>query len=105
MVTNLWLLIKPYWPPHYPLSLPSVGLADFSVSAISKEAMELALKSFSDPREDLSPSCFKKYLKLEFQFLTHIIAKAMLVKDGTFEKMPKGKVHVKTAIISGTKIN
>lgn len=53
----------------------------------------------------MSPSYFKKYLKMEFFVLADIVFKAVLVKASTFDKMTKKKVLFISVILSSTKIN
>lgn len=59
------------------------------LSAISKEDMAAALKIFLAFEADLSPSCCKKFLKMEFQVLAYIVSKAILIKAGIFYKITK----------------
>lgn len=67
--------------------------------------MIVALEDFSSSGEELSPSCFKKLLKMEYQVLVDIVDKTILVKAETFDRLTKKKVQVMTAITSGTKID
>lgn len=66
--------------------------------------MAASLKNFSASGEDLSPYCFKK-LKMEFQFIAGIVAKPIMIKAGTFDRLTKETFQVMTTITSGIHVN
>lgn len=83
-------------------SLPTTGVVD--LYTVSKEDMISDLKRFSASGEELSPSFFKNFLKMEYQVMADIMAKVVLVEAGTFDRMSKEKIQVMSAITSGVKI-
>ncbi|XP_075520578.1 uncharacterized protein LOC142553917 [Primulina tabacum] len=83
--------------------LPLSGTSE--LSDISKIDRSVALSSFSASGEEVSPSCHKKLLKMEYQILADIVAKAILIKAGTFDKLTKEKVQVMIAITKGIKVD
>lgn len=80
--------------------LPTFGMVDFFVS---KEDKVASLKCFYSPGEELAPSCFKKFMIMEYQVLADIVAKAVLVKDGTLHLITKENIQVMYTITSKSK--
>lgn len=74
------------------LSLPTASVFDFSV--ISKDDMAASLKRFSSSGQEISPSCFNKILKMEYQVLADILAKDIMIKAGNFDRITNKNIIV-----------
>ncbi|KZV26566.1 hypothetical protein F511_34437 [Dorcoceras hygrometricum] len=83
--------------------LPSEGLTD--LSDVPKNIVFDARSLFSDSKEKVSISCFKKELKIEYRILHDILAKMIYVKAGSFDAVTRDRFMLMTAITFGVKIN
>ncbi|KZV50404.1 hypothetical protein F511_37191 [Dorcoceras hygrometricum] len=83
--------------------LPSEGLTD--LSEVPKNMVFDARSLFSDSKEQVSISCFKKELKIEYRLLHDILAKTIYVKAGSFDAVTCDRFMLMTAITFDVKIN
>ncbi|KZV21310.1 hypothetical protein F511_06137 [Dorcoceras hygrometricum] len=83
--------------------LPSEGLTD--LSEVPKNMVFDAQSLFSDSKEQVSISCFKKELKIEYRLLHDILAKTIYVKAGSFDAVTRDRFMLMTAITFDVKIN
>ncbi|KZV51426.1 hypothetical protein F511_35848 [Dorcoceras hygrometricum] len=60
---------------------------------------------FSDSKEQVSISCFKKELKIEYRILHDILEKTIYVKAGSFDAVTRDRFMLMTAITFDVKIN
>ncbi|KZV42850.1 hypothetical protein F511_13603 [Dorcoceras hygrometricum] len=83
--------------------LPSEGLID--LSDVPKNLVFDARSLFSDSKEQVSISCFKKELKIEYRLLHDILAKTIYVKEGSFDAVTRERFMLMTAITFDVKVN
>ncbi|KZV28980.1 hypothetical protein F511_07540 [Dorcoceras hygrometricum] len=83
--------------------LPIDGLTD--VSDVPKNLVFDARSLFSASQEQVSISCLKKELKIEFRLLHDILAKTMFVKAGSFDAVTRERFMLMTCITCGVKVN
>ncbi|KZV29361.1 hypothetical protein F511_30852 [Dorcoceras hygrometricum] len=83
--------------------LPIDGLTD--VSDVPKNLVFDARSLFSASQEQVSISCLKKELKIEFCLLHDILAKTMFVKAGSFDAVTRERFMLMTCITCGVKVN
>ncbi|KZV17406.1 hypothetical protein F511_43522 [Dorcoceras hygrometricum] len=83
--------------------LPIDGLTD--VSDVPKNLVFDARSLFSASQEQVSISCLKKELKIEFRLLHDILAKTMFVKAGSFDAVTHERFMLMTCITCGVKVN
>ncbi|KZV55009.1 hypothetical protein F511_33843 [Dorcoceras hygrometricum] len=83
--------------------LPSEGLTD--LSDVPRNIVFDARGLFSDSKEQVSISCFKKELKIEYRLLHDILAKMIYVKAGYFDVVTRDRFMLMTAITFDVKIN
>ncbi|KZV43728.1 hypothetical protein F511_18844 [Dorcoceras hygrometricum] len=83
--------------------LPSEGLTD--LSEVPKNMVFDARSLFSDSKEQVSISCFKKELKIEYSLLHNILATTFYVKAGSFDAVTRDRFMLMTAITFDVKIN
>ncbi|KZV26269.1 hypothetical protein F511_42303, partial [Dorcoceras hygrometricum] len=83
--------------------LPIDGLTD--VSDVPKNLVFDAQSLFSTSQEQVSISCLKKELKIEFRLLHDILAKTMFVKAGSFDAVTRERFMLMTCITCGVKVN
>ncbi|KZV58655.1 hypothetical protein F511_42068 [Dorcoceras hygrometricum] len=83
--------------------LPSEGLTD--LSDVPKDLVFDARSLFSDFKEQVSISCLKKELKIEYLLLHDILAKTIYVKAGSFDVVTRDRFLLMTAITFDIKIN
>ncbi|KZV21188.1 hypothetical protein F511_28060 [Dorcoceras hygrometricum] len=83
--------------------LPSEGLTD--LSDVPKNLVFDARSLFSDSKEQVSISCFKKEMKIEYRRLHDILAKTIYVKVGSFDAVTHDRFMLMTAITFDVKIN
>ncbi|KZV37651.1 hypothetical protein F511_03957 [Dorcoceras hygrometricum] len=83
--------------------LPSEGLID--LSDVPKNLVFDARSLFSDSKEQVSISCLKKELKIEYRLLHDILAKMIYVKAGSFDAVTRDRFMLMTAITYDVKIN
>ncbi|KZV42991.1 hypothetical protein F511_41806 [Dorcoceras hygrometricum] len=83
--------------------LPMEGLTD--LSEVPKDLVFDAGSIFPESKEQLSISCKKKEMKIEFRLLGDILAKTIYVKAGSFDAVTHERFLLMTAITYGVKIN
>ncbi|KZV38454.1 hypothetical protein F511_41055 [Dorcoceras hygrometricum] len=83
--------------------LPSEGLTD--LSEVPKNMVFDARSLFSDSKDQVSISCFKKELKIEYRLLHDILEKTIYVKAGSFDAVTRDRFLLMMAITFDVKIN
>ncbi|KZV58530.1 hypothetical protein F511_19470 [Dorcoceras hygrometricum] len=83
--------------------LPVEGLTDLTV--VPKDKIFDARILFSASKEQVSVSCFKKEMKIEYRLLHDILAKTLFVKAGSFDAVTRDRFLLMTAITFDVKIN
>ncbi|KZV43883.1 hypothetical protein F511_37316 [Dorcoceras hygrometricum] len=68
--------------------LPVEGLTD--LTDVPKDKIFYARSLFSASKEQVSVSCFKKEMKIEYRLLHDILAKTLFVKAGSFDAAGEG---------------
>ncbi|KZV21225.1 hypothetical protein F511_20464 [Dorcoceras hygrometricum] len=84
-------------------ALPMDGLTD--LSEIPKDLVFDARSIFSNSGEQLSTSCKKREIKIEFRLLSDILAKSIFVKAGSFDAVTHEHFLLMAAITGGVQIN
>ncbi|KZV16681.1 patatin-like protein 2 [Dorcoceras hygrometricum] len=79
------------------------GLTD--LSEVPKDLFFDARSIVSDSGEQVSTSCKRREMNIEFRLLSDILAKTIFVKAGSFDIVTHERFLLMTAIISGVKIN
>ncbi|KZV56264.1 hypothetical protein F511_20048 [Dorcoceras hygrometricum] len=83
--------------------LSTEGLTDFS--EVPKDLVFDARSHFSISKEQVSISCLKKELKIEYLLLHDILAKTIFVKAGSFDAVTHERFMLMTAITFDVKVN
>ncbi|KZV43023.1 hypothetical protein F511_41034 [Dorcoceras hygrometricum] len=83
--------------------LPTEGLIDFS--EVPKDLVFDARSLFSISKEQVSISCLKKEMKIEYRLLSDILAKTIYVKAGSFDAVTREQFMLMTAITFNVKVN
>ncbi|KZV40423.1 hypothetical protein F511_43243 [Dorcoceras hygrometricum] len=83
--------------------LPIEGLTDFS--EVPKNLVFDARSLFSISKEQVSISCLKKAMKIQYRLLHDILAKTIYVKAGSFDSVTRDRFMLMTAITFDVKIN
>ncbi|KZV15732.1 hypothetical protein F511_32767 [Dorcoceras hygrometricum] len=83
--------------------LPIDGLTD--LSDVPKNLVFDARSLFSASKEQVSISCFKKEMKIEYRLLHDILAKTLFVKAGSFDAVTRERFMLMTAITFDVKVN
>ncbi|KZV51378.1 hypothetical protein F511_38334 [Dorcoceras hygrometricum] len=83
--------------------LPTEGLTDFS--EVPKDFVFDARSLFSILKEQVSVSCLKKEMKIEYRLLSDILAKTIYVKAGSFDAVTRERFMLMTAITFDVKVN
>ncbi|KZV23378.1 hypothetical protein F511_43963 [Dorcoceras hygrometricum] len=83
--------------------LPNEGLTD--VSDVPKDLVFDARSLFSESKAQVSISCLKKEMKIEYRLLHDILAKTLFVKAGSFESVTRDRFMLMTAITFDVKVN
>ncbi|KZV41252.1 hypothetical protein F511_41090 [Dorcoceras hygrometricum] len=83
--------------------LPIDGLTD--LSDVPKNLVFDARSLFSVSQEQVSISCFKKEMKIEYRLLQYILAKTLFVKAGSFDAVTRDRFMLMTAITFDVKVN
>ncbi|KZV30737.1 patatin-like protein 2 [Dorcoceras hygrometricum] len=76
--------------------LPVAGLTD--LTDVPKDKIFDARSLFSAYKEQVSVSCFKKEMKIEYRLLHDILAKKLFVKAGSFDAVTRDSFLLMTAI-------
>ncbi|KZV40541.1 hypothetical protein F511_37722 [Dorcoceras hygrometricum] len=84
-------------------ALPLVGLTN--LSEIPKDLVFDARSIFSDSGEQVSTSCKKREIKIEFRLLSDILVKSIFVKAGSFDAVTHERFLLMAAITGGVQIN
>ncbi|KZV52318.1 FRIGIDA-like protein 3 [Dorcoceras hygrometricum] len=84
-------------------SLPVEGLID--ISEVPKDLIFDARTEFSLTGEQLTTSCKKRELKIEYRILSDIMAKSMTVKAGSFDAVTHERFLLMTATFGGVSEN
>ncbi|KZV14340.1 hypothetical protein F511_43622 [Dorcoceras hygrometricum] len=77
--------------------LPVEGLTD--INEVPKDLVFDARTDFSFTGEQLTTSCKKRELKIEFRLLSDILAKSVTVKAGSFDVVTHERFLMMTAIL------
>ncbi|KZV30847.1 hypothetical protein F511_31534 [Dorcoceras hygrometricum] len=85
------------------LQLPMEGLID--INEVPKDLIFDAITEFSFTGEQLSTSCKKRELKIEYRLLSDIVAKSITVKAGSFDAVTHESFLLMTAIFGGVSVN
>ncbi|KZV27012.1 hypothetical protein F511_07833 [Dorcoceras hygrometricum] len=83
--------------------LPTEGLTD--LSEVPRDHLSNAQKLFSASEKEVSVSCLKKEVKMQFRLLSDILAKSLFVKAGSFDAVTRDRFLLMTAITFDVKIN
>ncbi|KZV27887.1 hypothetical protein F511_26223 [Dorcoceras hygrometricum] len=83
--------------------LPVEGLAD--INEVPKDLIFDARTEFSFAGEQLTTSCKKRELKIEYRLLNDILAKSITVKAGSFDAVTHERFLMMTAIFGGVLVN
>ncbi|KZV14651.1 hypothetical protein F511_41908 [Dorcoceras hygrometricum] len=83
--------------------LPTEGLTD--LSDVPKNLVFDSRSLFSESKEQVSISCLKKELKIQFRLLHDILAKTIYVKAGSFDAVTHDRFMLMTAITYGVQVN
>ncbi|KZV18152.1 hypothetical protein F511_28969 [Dorcoceras hygrometricum] len=83
--------------------LPTEGLTD--LSDVPKNLVFDARSLFSESKEQVSISCLKKELKIQYRLLHDILAKTIYVKAGSFDDVTRDRFMLMTAITCDVKVN
>ncbi|KZV28953.1 hypothetical protein F511_07513 [Dorcoceras hygrometricum] len=83
--------------------LPVEGLTD--LSEVPKNLVFDARSLFSVSKEQVSISCLKKAMKIQYRLLHDILAKTIYVKSGSFDSVTRDRFMLMTAITFDVKIN
>ncbi|KZV29204.1 hypothetical protein F511_37795 [Dorcoceras hygrometricum] len=83
--------------------LPVEGLTD--LTDVPKDKIFDARSLFSASKEQVSVSCFKKEMKIEYRLLHDILAKTLFVKAGSFDAVTRDRFLLMTAITFDVKVN
>ncbi|KZV41439.1 hypothetical protein F511_10052 [Dorcoceras hygrometricum] len=83
--------------------LPVEGLTD--MNEVPKDLVFDARSEFSFTGEQLTTSCKKRELKIEFRLLSDILEKSVTVKAGSFDAVTHERFLMMSTINGGVKIN
>ncbi|KZV34598.1 hypothetical protein F511_17728 [Dorcoceras hygrometricum] len=83
--------------------LPTEGLTD--LSEVPKNLVFDARSLFSVSQEQVSISCFKKEMEIQYRLLSDILAKTIYVKAGSFDAVTRDRFLLMTAITFDVKVN
>ncbi|KZV27920.1 hypothetical protein F511_31785 [Dorcoceras hygrometricum] len=83
--------------------MPVEGLID--INEVPKDFIFDARTEFSFTCEQLSTSCKKRELNIEYRLLSDIVAKSITVKAGSFDAVTHERFLLMTAIFGGVSVN
>ncbi|KZV24572.1 hypothetical protein F511_37382 [Dorcoceras hygrometricum] len=83
--------------------LPTEGMTD--LSEVPKDFLSTAQRFFSVSEKEVSVSCLKKEVKMQYRLLSDILAKSLFVKAGSFDAVTRDRFLLMTAITFDVKIN
>ncbi|KZV55709.1 hypothetical protein F511_18997 [Dorcoceras hygrometricum] len=90
--------------------LPTEGLTDLSegltdLSEVPRNLLSDAQNFFSASEKEVSTSCLKKEIKMQYRLLSDILAKSLFVKAGSFDVVTRDRFLLMTAINFDVKVN
>ncbi|KZV42656.1 hypothetical protein F511_29834 [Dorcoceras hygrometricum] len=83
--------------------LPTEGLTD--LSEVPKDLLSKAQRLFSASEKEVSVSCLKKEVKMQYHLLSDILAKSIFFKAGSFDAVTRYRFLLMTAINFDVKVN
>ncbi|KZV47913.1 hypothetical protein F511_37445 [Dorcoceras hygrometricum] len=83
--------------------LPTEGLTD--LSEVPRNLLSDAQSLFSVSEKEVSISCLKKEIKMQYRLLSEILAKSLFVKAGSFDAVTRDRLLLMTAITFDVKVN
>ncbi|KZV28139.1 hypothetical protein F511_13393 [Dorcoceras hygrometricum] len=83
--------------------LPTEGLTD--LSEVPRNLLSEAQSLFSASEKEVSISCLKKEVKMQYRLLSDILAKSLFVKAGSFDAVTRDRFLLMTAITFDVKVN
>ncbi|KZV21983.1 hypothetical protein F511_41707 [Dorcoceras hygrometricum] len=83
--------------------LPTEGLTD--LSEVPRNLLSDAQSLFSASDKEVSISCLKKEVKMQYRLLSDILAKSLFVKAGSFDAVTRDRFLLMTAITFDVKFN
>ncbi|KZV38569.1 hypothetical protein F511_04274 [Dorcoceras hygrometricum] len=83
--------------------LPTEGLTD--LSEVPRNLLSNAQSLFSASEKEVSTSCLKKEIKMQYRLLSNILAKSLFVKAGSFDAVTRDRFLLMTAITFEVKVN
>ncbi|KZV41451.1 hypothetical protein F511_33883 [Dorcoceras hygrometricum] len=83
--------------------LPTEGLTD--LSEVPRNFLSDAQSLFSASEKEVSTSCLKKEIKMQYRLLSDILAKSLFVKSGSFDAVTRDRFLLMTAITFDVKVN
>ncbi|KZV44630.1 hypothetical protein F511_26089 [Dorcoceras hygrometricum] len=83
--------------------LPTEGLTD--LSKVPRNLLSDAQSLFSISEKEVSISCLKKEIKMQYRLLSDILAKSLFVKAGSFDAVTRDRFLLMTAITFYVKVN
>ncbi|KZV30609.1 hypothetical protein F511_16723 [Dorcoceras hygrometricum] len=83
--------------------LPTEGLTD--LSEVPKDLLSNTQRLFSASEKEVSTSCLKKEVKMQYRLLSDILAKSLFVKAGSFDAVTRDRFLLMTAITFDVKVN
>ncbi|KZV45809.1 hypothetical protein F511_39107 [Dorcoceras hygrometricum] len=83
--------------------LPTEGLTD--LSEVPRNFLSDAQSLFSASEKEVSISCLKKEIKMQYRLLCDILAKSLFVKAGSFDAVTRDRFLLMTAITFDVKVN
>ncbi|KZV15651.1 hypothetical protein F511_31751 [Dorcoceras hygrometricum] len=83
--------------------LPTAGLTD--LSEVPRNLLSDAQSLFSASEKEVSISCLKKEIKMQYRLLSDILAKSLFVKAGSFDAVTRDCFLLMTVITFDVKVN
>ncbi|KZV30780.1 hypothetical protein F511_40357 [Dorcoceras hygrometricum] len=83
--------------------LPTEGLTD--LSEVPRNFLSDAQSLFSVSEKEVSFSCLKKEMKMQYRLLSDTLAKSLFVKAGSFHAVTRDRFLLMTAITFDVKVN
>ncbi|KZV44921.1 hypothetical protein F511_06543 [Dorcoceras hygrometricum] len=84
-------------------ALPTEGLTD--LSEVPRNFISDAQSLFSVSEKEVSISCLKKEMKMQYRLLSDILAKSLFVKAGSFDAVTRDRFLLMTEITFDVKFN
>ncbi|KZV16922.1 hypothetical protein F511_35517 [Dorcoceras hygrometricum] len=83
--------------------MPTEGLTD--LSEVPKNLLSDAQSIFSASEKEVSISCLKKEIKMQYRLLSDILAKSLFVKAGSFDAVTRDRFLLMMVITFDVKVN